>query len=531
MAEGTSAEALCSSGWPFVPCRTFSIVDLMQKERSNVQERLDDLLRIGEPFVIQHLQTENRWDEQLFSRKALFEMLSSNDDEIRDYGAGRITKDSTQAFLQILNNSGLQTKSRHVETQCPSEWTEKLDSMLPILGSQSPWSEFCKTFAQYPSTSDATVCVGTQGSSSGFHRALDSKVVVNILVDGNDKASLCFGTDVASQAKYNEFLEARGHNPFTGIELDIEQLRAADFPIYVHSQNYSDVIILPPSCAYQVQTKSQVSVNVFSSILHPWSIEAALSFLQPLHNRFCVPSQSKIGLKLVSEILQRRSLYHYPKRYTNMLARVFEPAPNLPTPQNLSQVPLMFPTPVPRISTSRLRDSSVEPCIFNIMAQDYLAASSSCTESMDGQSSRGISSLLGSTHSQYSTESSSYRNSTTSPLSRVARDGHESDNTSIMRTTSNITTPSITISFEDDIADLRSQIERLEGYAKRMLSLSLIESHASLQEELAALKRMFAQKKLEKAEELINKLAGEFPDLSKKAREELTRQRNMIRDD
>lgn len=95
------------------------------------------------------------------------------------------------------------------------------------------------------------------------------------------------------------------------------------------------------------------------------------------------------------------------------------------------------------------------------------------------------------------------------------------------QTTPGFTTASTDISSEDEIAVLGSQIERLKRYPEQVLSLSLVESHAKLQEELVALKQKLAQKKLVKAEEIISQLAEDFPDIAITARKELERRQDI----
>ncbi|KAF9889012.1 hypothetical protein FE257_007989 [Aspergillus nanangensis] len=76
---------------------------------------------------------------------------------------------------------------------------------------------------------------------------------------------------------------------------------------------------------------------------------------------------------------------------------------------------------------------------------------------------------------------------------------------------------------EDSIASLEKKVESLRQYAGDLLELSLVESHAKLQERINRLEGEIEHRRRQKAEWLFGRLHREFPDLADLAMDEARR--------
>ena len=146
--------------------------------------------------------------------------------------------------------------------------------------------------------------VGSEGSSSGFHRCFSSTVALNLLVQATSGSVICIGTDFDSQIKYDAFMAAKGVSPnLDWLNLGPDALRTADFPIYVCEQKVGDLVIFPPATAHQVWNPSVLSTKLVWNMLHPLSLDVGLHHVQPPLNRLCQPDVAQANLSLASAML------------------------------------------------------------------------------------------------------------------------------------------------------------------------------------------------------------------------------------
>jgi len=146
--------------------------------------------------------------------------------------------------------------------------------------------------------------VGSEGSSSGFHRCFSSTVALNLLVEASDGPVICIGTNFASQQKYDSMMANRGVSPHVDwMNLGPDELKKADFPLYVHEQKVGDLVVNPPATAHQVWNMGTVTTKLVWNILHPLSLEVGFNYVQPPFNRLCHPDVARTNLSLACAML------------------------------------------------------------------------------------------------------------------------------------------------------------------------------------------------------------------------------------
>lgn len=147
--------------------------------------------------------------------------------------------------------------------------------------------------------------VGSEGSSSGFHRCFSSTVALNLLVESEEgKPIVCIGTDFESQEKYDRFIGRKGVSPHLDwYNLGEEEMLKADFPLYAYDQQVGDLVVFPPATAHQVWNPSMLCTKMVWNILHPLSLEVGFRNVQPSFNRLCHPDLARTGLSLACAMM------------------------------------------------------------------------------------------------------------------------------------------------------------------------------------------------------------------------------------
>ncbi|KAL1966395.1 hypothetical protein VTN77DRAFT_4537 [Rasamsonia byssochlamydoides] len=323
-----SISELLASGKPFVEFPTYNILDLKREigfesssegdakssEDSNSNSNgvsssfadwLSRKLQIGHPFVIKGFNRLPEWDEKLFSIEGLIECSTRKNIPIRNCTTGRDLSFTLRKFADAARQSYREFRNFYArDLQCPPEWLDQCRKLLPP---ELQYDGRADLFQWLPPCARSEVMmayVGSEGSSSGFHRCFSSTVALNLLVESMDRPVICFGTDFASQVKYDSFMAAKGASPHVDwLNLSPDELMKADFPIYVCEQEVGDVVVFPPATAHQVWNVGTLSTKMVWNILHPLSLEAGLNYVQPPFNRLCHPDVARTNLSLACAML------------------------------------------------------------------------------------------------------------------------------------------------------------------------------------------------------------------------------------
>ncbi|PGH01932.1 hypothetical protein AJ79_07763 [Helicocarpus griseus UAMH5409] len=317
-------------------------------------------LHIGQPFVIQDFEKLPQWDDRLFSIESLIELSTKKNIPIRNCSTARDLSFTLKKFADAARQSYREFKNLYArDLQCPEAWLERCRTLLPP---EVQYGGRVDLFQWLPSCARSEVMmayVGSEGSSSGFHRCFSSTVALNLLVEASasDRPVLCFGTDFESQIKYDAFMAARGASPHVDwLNLGPDELQRADFPLYIHEQKVGELVVFPPATAHQVWNLGAVSTKMVWNILHPLSLEAGLNYVQPPFNRLCHPDVARSNLSLACAMLSllRESPGPLPPDLP-LLTRLF---------RQMVRDEMIDDQPVTPISLVRIPDTAIATCDF-----------------------------------------------------------------------------------------------------------------------------------------------------------------------
>lgn len=341
----SSAQQLLRLGKPFVEFPRFSILNLLKEKDPDGQplpfsEWLTKRLQLGQPFVIADFDKLDSWprtdphdgSQPGFGIERLIELSTKKNIPIRNCSTGRDLSFTLKKFADSARQSFPEFQNLYArDLQCPQEWLEQCRKILPT---EVQWGGRLDLFQWLPQCARSEVMmayVGSEGSSSGFHRCFSSTVALNLLVESDDRPVVCIGTDFDSQKKYDSFMSAQGVSPHLDwLNLGTEELLKADFPLYAYDQRVGDLVVFPPATAHQVWNPSTLSTKLVWNILHPLSLEVGFDYVQAPFNRLCHPDVARTNLSLACAML---SLLQDTQNVTN---------PSLPLPPDLPLLSRLF---------------------------------------------------------------------------------------------------------------------------------------------------------------------------------------------
>ncbi|OAL64466.1 hypothetical protein A7C99_3900 [Trichophyton rubrum] len=293
-----NAAELLAHGEPFIEFPRYSILDI-KKEAAFAYEQPDEKGAPSQPDAPGKNTGQLGKDTTDYFSGWLSARLQDGKPTNRDlsFTLKKFADASRQSYREFKN---LYAR----DLRCPDSWLEQCRRLLPP---EVQWGGRLDLFQWLPSCARSEVMmayVGSEGSSSGFHRCFSSTVALNLLVDHGDRPVLCFGTDFSSQQKYDNFMAARGASPHVDwLNLGPEDLKKANFPVYICEQWPGDLAVFPPATAHQVWNLGKVSTKVVWNILHPLSLDAGLHYVQPPFNRLCHPDVARSNLSLACAML------------------------------------------------------------------------------------------------------------------------------------------------------------------------------------------------------------------------------------
>ncbi|KAJ5322383.1 hypothetical protein N7452_010672 [Penicillium brevicompactum] len=335
------ATELQALGPPFSPFPSYSLHDLPVNMLDWVETKLEE----GRPFVIRNFDELDAWDRSIFTKKALFDLISL---ESRNCRTGRDVRVSAREFAL---NSGSNQKRKGAardmlyakDLQCPQPWVHTLNRIIPAaLQYQGPLDLF-RALSDTEAPEVLMAYVGSRNSFSGFHRCFSGTVAMNLMLESDDEGpgAVCFGIDNQSKSRFDIFMTKLGHNAQTDwANISTTQMADADFPIYVHDQRPGDLVVFPPMCSHQVWNVASSVTKVVWNILHISSAELFQNEIHPVYQQQCHVDTARVPLVLFNTLheIHERSGWFRPKEAAIVLnlfqqlvnEEVIEPEPSTP---------------------------------------------------------------------------------------------------------------------------------------------------------------------------------------------------------
>jgi len=202
----SSAQLLLRLGKPFIEFPRFSILTLNRDrdyEGNPVpfSEWLTKRLQRGQPFVIEDFDKLDTWPAVNardgtapgFGIERLIELSTKKNIPIRNCSTGRDLSFTLRKFADSARQNYQEFQNFYArDLQCPQEWQEQCRRILPT---EVQWGGRLDLFQWLPACARSEVMmayVGSEGSSSGFHRCFSSTVALNLLVESDGKTASAY---------------------------------------------------------------------------------------------------------------------------------------------------------------------------------------------------------------------------------------------------------------------------------------------------------------------------------------------------
>ncbi|PIG81185.1 hypothetical protein AARAC_005273 [Aspergillus arachidicola] len=291
-----SAQDLLRSGELFVPFSEFPVQTIYE-----TPGWFEKKLQEGKPFVIRGLNQIDCWDASTLNNGCLVTSSSSGAIPVRNCQTGRDVRMRLRDLIPTDHSrAGHVRESLYAkDLQCPAEWIRALKAVLPSYLIQLGSFDLFRVLPKEITPEVLMAYVGTKLSLSGFHRCFSGTVALNLMIEseGSRYGSLCFGTDQASQEKYDMFMEGLGKSSHTDwANISIAQMKTANFPIYVTHQEPGDLVIFPSATAHQIWNVSSMVTKVVWNIMHASSIPSFFNYIQPVYQKQCYADTGRVPL-------------------------------------------------------------------------------------------------------------------------------------------------------------------------------------------------------------------------------------------
>lgn len=196
----SSAEHLLRLGKPFVEFPRFSILDVQSETDAAgnsvaFSHWLQNRLQEGRPFVLADFDKLETWpagdpsdgQQHGFGIERLIELSTKKNIPIRNCSTGRDLSFTLRKFADSARASFQEFQNLYArDLPCPQEWLDECRTLLPT---ELQWSGRLDLFQWLPACARSEVMmayVGSEGSSSGFHRCFSSTIALNFLVESDD---------------------------------------------------------------------------------------------------------------------------------------------------------------------------------------------------------------------------------------------------------------------------------------------------------------------------------------------------------
>ncbi|KAG2016979.1 hypothetical protein GB937_005883 [Aspergillus fischeri] len=297
-SEPPLVEDLLHSGKPFVPFSEFPVHDICDLSHKEANDWLERKLQEEKPFIIHGFDKLDKWDKRILSSKSLVDLSSSGSIPVRNCQTGRDVRMKLADLFQFQTDH---TRSNNIreslyakDLQCPEEWVKALKAILPSSLQHLGSLDLFRVLPREIAPEVLMAYAGTQGSL-----CFSGSVALNLVIESKDRrsGSICFGTDRQSQTKYDAYMEELGKSSHTDwANVSIEQLRSANFPIYVTYQEPGDLIVYPSATSHQVWNIAPMVTRVVWNVMHTSSIASFFDYIQPAYQRQCHTDTGRVPL-------------------------------------------------------------------------------------------------------------------------------------------------------------------------------------------------------------------------------------------
>ncbi|KAG0234827.1 hypothetical protein BGX31_004443 [Mortierella sp. GBA43] len=329
-------ESIISLGFPFSATQR---VDVNQENVNLWNEVEATCVQNGTPVILEGYHKHPKWNHTLFTMPYIEANHGENGKDLRAAEDVKLTmKDYVRTVhASSLDGSALEhrPKTKYSKSQqskllyakdvtCPPDWrTFLMDTLLPPFLSYMGNNDL-NNLNRRLAAENLMVYIGQEGTWTPAHIDQCGAIGHNIMAwADDDSSSIWFMIKAADKEKAEELWKKLGHPlEYESYFASLEDLKQADFPIYVVEQKIGDLVMVPSLSYHQVVNLGKATVKVSWNRLTPHCLDAAVNRVLPRYREIARPEGYRIKTIIKStveawkDLLVREPLdFPYSKEY------------------------------------------------------------------------------------------------------------------------------------------------------------------------------------------------------------------------
>ncbi|KAI9237612.1 MAG: hypothetical protein BYD32DRAFT_415844 [Podila humilis] len=191
------------------------------------------------------------------------------------------------------------------DVTCPGPWRAYLEDTLPSWLAYMSDNDLLANVTGGNAAENLMIYMGTEGTWTPAHIDQCGAIGHNLMAWADDDSrSIWFMISAKDKKNAEKFWRSLGHPlEYEGYFASVEELKTANFPIYVIEQKLGDFVMVPSESYHQVVNMGKATIKVSWNRLTAHSLTAAIKNVLPRYREIFRPESYRIKL-IVHETLR-----------------------------------------------------------------------------------------------------------------------------------------------------------------------------------------------------------------------------------
>ncbi|KAF9304570.1 hypothetical protein BGZ74_001232 [Mortierella antarctica] len=186
------------------------------------------------------------------------------------------------------------------DVSCPTPWKSHMENILPNWLSYMNDNDLLANVKGDKAAENMMIYVGSEGTWTPAHFDQCGAIGHNIMAWAEDDSrSIWFMVSAKNKKKAEEFWRSlKQPLEYEGYFASVEELRKAEFPIFVIEQKLGDFVVVPSESYHQVVNMGKATIKVSWNRLTAHCLKAAVNNVLPRYREICRPESYRIKLTI-----------------------------------------------------------------------------------------------------------------------------------------------------------------------------------------------------------------------------------------
>ncbi|KAG0091212.1 hypothetical protein BGZ92_001237 [Podila epicladia] len=186
------------------------------------------------------------------------------------------------------------------DVSCPTPWKSHMENIIPNWLSYMNDNDLLANVKGDKAAENMMIYVGSEGTWTPAHFDQCGAIGHNIMAWAEDDSrSIWFMVSAKDKKKAEEFWRSlKQPLEYEGYFASVEELRKAEFPIFVIEQKLGDFVVVPSESYHQVVNMGKATIKVSWNRLTAHCLKAAVNNVLPRYREICRPESYRIKLTI-----------------------------------------------------------------------------------------------------------------------------------------------------------------------------------------------------------------------------------------